>query len=220
LMDVDVAGRIPWRDGVCAAKCGINCAAGASCPLIATVNSVPQKLHSDLIALIPRLRRFGIALTGSKADADELVQDACERMLRRSEQLRDMTRLDAWAYSIMRHLWTDHVRSRRIRMHDSMEAAADVSGEDGSAVVENRLALATVRHCLEQLPADQRAILVLVCVDGLSYREAAETLGIALGTVMSRLHRGRLALQEKLAETGRATASNVVSWPDGRSRPL
>ena len=82
-----------------------------------------EDMRAALIRLLPRLRRFGIALTGSHADADELVQDTCERAMRRQDQLRDGSRLDAWLYGIMRNRWTDEVRWRRIRRHDDIEAA-------------------------------------------------------------------------------------------------
>src|ERR1700712_4864084 len=90
-----------------------------------------DEMRATLIRLLPRLRRFGIALTGSHADADELVQDTCERAMRREHQLRDSSRLDAWLYGIMRNRWTDEVRWRRIRRHDGMEAADATMGEDG-----------------------------------------------------------------------------------------
>ena len=76
-----------------------------------------DELRQALTALLPRLRRFGLALTASSADADELVQNACERVLRRSDQLRDAARMDAWMYGIMRNLWIDTLRHRRVRRH-------------------------------------------------------------------------------------------------------
>ena len=155
-------------------------------------------LHAALSVLLPRLRRFGLALTGSATDADELVQEACERALQRAGQLRDDTRLDAWLYGIMRNRWIDEIRSRRVRRHDSIEAASDVMGEDGEQVAEARITLERVRRALAGLPADQRAALVLVCVDGLSYKEAAKVLDIPIGTVMSRIARGRRALHALL----------------------
>jgi RNA polymerase sigma-70 factor (ECF subfamily) len=161
---------------------------------------VTEDLRSALAAVLPKLRRFGIAITGSAAEADELVQDACARALQHAGQLRDRGRLDAWLYGIMRNLWIDERRARARRRHDALEAAEEVAGEDGVAVAEGRITLALVRHRLQQLPAEQRAVLMLVCVDGLSYREAAEVLGVAIGTVMSRLSRGRRALAERLAE--------------------
>ena len=90
-------------------------------------------LRTSLAALLPRLRRFGLMLTGSGTDADDLVQATCERVLRRGEQLRDHARLDAWIYGIMRNLWTDEIRSRRVRRHDDMEAPST-----SSAMTANR----------------------------------------------------------------------------------
>ncbi len=154
--------------------------------------------RSALTVLLPRLRRFGLALTGSLADADDLVQSTCERVLQRAGQLRDHARLDAWIYGIMRNMWIDEVRSRRVRRHDDLTEAAEVIGEDGQAVAEGHITLAAVRRKLAELSVEQRTVLVLVCVDGLSYREAAAVLGIPMGTVMSRLSRGRQELHAKL----------------------
>ena len=148
-------------------------------------------LRKALTLLLPRLRRFGLTLTGSANDADELVQNTCERMLQRSDQLREHARLDAWLYGIMRNLWIDELRHRKVRRHDDLDAAAAVVGEDGQAVADGRITLAAVRQAMQELPMEQRTVLMLVCVDGLSYRQTAEVLGIPIGTVMSRLHRGR-----------------------------
>ena len=156
-------------------------------------------LRNALTALLPRLRRFGLALTGSATDADDLVQNTCERVLLRSDQLREHARLDAWLYGIMRNLWIDELRHRKVRRHDDMDAAAGIIGEDGQAVAEGRITLAAVRRVLGEMPVDQRTVLMLVCVDGLSYKEAAEALGIPLGTVMSRLSRARQDLHERLS---------------------
>ncbi len=155
--------------------------------------------RSALAALLPRLRRFGLALTGSKVDADDLVQATCERVLSRLGQLRDQARLDAWVYGIMRNMWIDEVRFRRPRRHDELTVATDVMGEDGEAVAEGRMTLATVRRTLAQLAEEQRSVLVLVCVDGLTYKETAVVLGIPVGTVMSRLWRARQELRARLA---------------------
>jgi RNA polymerase sigma-70 factor (ECF subfamily) len=152
-----------------------------------------------LATLVPRLRRFAIALTGSASDADDLVQAAVLRALDNLDQLDSVTRLDAWLYKVMRNLWTDQMRAARRRRCEPLQVADAVVGWDGEAQTLHRLELAAVRRALEQLPAIHRTVLTLVCIDGLSYAQSAEILGITTGTVMSRLHRARLALNEKLA---------------------
>jgi RNA polymerase sigma-70 factor (ECF subfamily) len=113
------------------------------------------------------LRRFGLALTGSATDTDDLVQNACERALKHAGQLREVNRMDAWLYGIMRNLWIDELRHRRVRRHDDIDAAADVIGDDGQATADGRIFLGTVRRAMGRMSADQRTVLTLVCVDGL-----------------------------------------------------
>ena len=107
----------------------------------------------------------------------------------------------------MRHLWIDEVRSRRVRRHDELDAATGVAGDDGERVAEGRMTLDAVRRVLGTLPSEQRSVLLLVCVDGLSYKEAAEVLGTPIGTVMSRLARGRQELFVRLGRQGANTNS-------------
>jgi RNA polymerase sigma-70 factor (ECF subfamily) len=161
-----------------------------------------------IAALMPRLRRFGIALTGSAVEADELVQAACIRAIERIDQLRLATRLDGWMYRIMRNIWADGRRASRVRQHEPLHAAEQVIGDDGQELADQRLTLAAARRALEDLPEEQRVTMILVCVDGLSYREAAEVLGVPTGTIMSRLHRGRQALHEKLRNRGGPDAAD------------
>ena len=158
-----------------------------------------RDLRLELVELMPRLRRFGIALTRSVVDADDLVQAACERALLRRDQLRSDTKIGAWMYQIMRNLWIDELRSRRTHQHDGIEAAQHVIGDDGEALAERSDALAAVRRALDELPVEQRVALVLICVDGMSYKETAAILGIPIGTVTSRVARARHALHERLA---------------------
>lgn len=186
------------------------------------LNAMPQgdavtiDLRTAVSALLPRLRRFGLALTGSAAAADDLVQNACERVLRRREQLRDHARLDAWIYGIMRHLWLDEVRARRVRRHDDLSAAAEIASVHGDRAAEGRMTLDAVRRVLDALPAEQRSVLVLVCVDGLSYKEAAEVLGTPVGTVMSRLAR---AWQDLAARLAHGAEAQVAPFPGQHARP-
>jgi RNA polymerase sigma-70 factor (ECF subfamily) len=172
---------------------------------------VERDIRDALTPLVPRLRRFAAGLAGSTADGDDLVQSACERALNRSHQWQPGTRLDSWMYRIIQSIWLNEHRARRIRRHEALEAASTTVGEDGEEVAETRLTLDAVRRALLQLPEGQRAVLMLVCVDGLSYKETADTLGIAIGTVMSRLARGRLALYEKLEASNVKVDGNIIN---------
>ncbi|MDQ8728103.1 RNA polymerase sigma factor [Bradyrhizobium sp. LHD-71] len=150
---------------------------------------------NELVALLPRLRRFARSLTGQPDDADDLVQAALERALRSRSSWEPGTRLDAWIFRIMRNLWIDQIRHRKVRGdRTTIEAAEQLSGFDGRVVTDNRIMLADVQELLATLPGDQRAVVQSVCIDELSYREAAEHLKTPIGTVMSRLARARLAL--------------------------
>jgi RNA polymerase sigma-70 factor (ECF subfamily) len=173
---------------------------------------VARDLRAELVELMPRLRRFGVALTRSFVDADDLVQMACERALSRGAQLRSEAKLGAWMYTMMRNLWIDEVRSRRARLHDRLEAAHDVMGDDGEALAERNNAWAAVRRALSELPAQQRAALTLVCVDGMSYKETAEILDVPIGTVASQVARGRRALHEQLGR--RSSAPDAAAEPE------
>lgn len=148
-----------------------------------------------IVALLPRLRGFARALTRSRDAADDLVQATCEKALRHGESWTPGTRLDAWLFRIMRNHWIDTVRRNRPEVPlDSEEIANALPFEDGRRTAEARLTLADVRAIANALPDEQRMVLMLVCVEEMSYRETAEMLDVPIGTVMSRLARGRAAL--------------------------
>ncbi len=156
-----------------------------------------KRTKAELIALLPRLRRFARGLTGSEEEADDLVQAACERAIQRISQWQPGTRLDSWMFRIMQNLWIDAIRVGKLRgSHLSLvdPEGQNVPGMDGEQATMNRLTLEAVRRGVQRLPPDQRSVLLMVCVEGCSYRETAETLGVPVGTVMSRLSRARLAL--------------------------
>ena len=160
--------------------------------------TVSERFSNQLIALLPRLRRFARGLTGSMAEADDLVQAACERALAREHQFQEGTRFDSWMFRIAQTIWIDQIRARDVRREDGDIAEERLGSDEPVRRVEARLALDEVRHAVDRLPPDQRMTLMLVTVEGLSYKEAAEVACVPVGTIMSRLARARAALQLKL----------------------
>lgn len=153
--------------------------------------------ESELLPLLPRLRRFARALTRDAADADDLCQLALERALKAKAQWQPGTRLDAWMYRIMRNGWIDEVRARTRRAQTFAPEEAGLGvGVEGDA--ELRLEMHDVDRAMATLPDEQREVIALVLVEGLAYREAAEILDIPIGTLTSRLTRGRQALAQRL----------------------
>ena len=131
-------------------------------------------------------------------DGDDLCQMTLERALANRDKWQAGTRLDSWMYRIMRNLWIDEARSRQRRGQTFMEEEAGLAiGADGAQ--EAKVELGNVDRAMSRLPAEQREAVLLVMVDGYGYREAAEIIGCPVGTLNSRLVRGRDAL---LAELG------------------
>ncbi|WP_103334148.1 RNA polymerase sigma factor [Pseudotabrizicola formosa] len=157
--------------------------------------------RSEMITLLPRLRAFARSLTGAADLADDLVQITVEKALRHLDSYAPDTRMDAWLFRIMRNAFIDMVRARRDTQPLDDAGADTVMGEDGRRTTENRLHLAEVRRAMAGLPEEQRTVLMLVCVEGMRYREVAAALGIPEGTVMSRLSRARLSLAHSLNAT-------------------
>ena len=149
-------------------------------------------MRAAIVAALPRLRRFCQAMTGNSQDGDDLMQSTVERALVRAGQFEPGTRIDSWMFRIAQNLHIDAVRATGRRgVQVPIEAMSDVAGEDGRATVEQRSELAAAQHALQAVPQDQRAAFLLVVVEGLSYRETAEALGVPVGTIMSRLARAR-----------------------------
>lgn len=154
---------------------------------------------SELTTLLPRLRRLAHALARPPADPDDLAQASVERMLRARDQWQPGTRFDAWAFRVMRNLWIDTARAnaRKAARTAPEEDGLNV-GEDPRAGLEARSELAGVRRALAQLPEEQREVVVLITIEGMGYAEAAAILDLPIGTVSSRLLRGRTALLQLL----------------------
>jgi RNA polymerase sigma-70 factor (ECF subfamily) len=156
---------------------------------------VLEKIRAQLIELLPRLRRFARTLTRHHADADDLVQIALERALTRYQQWDPQSRLDSWIFSIIRNAWIDEVRQRQRRgQHLDLDAVGDSVGD----AADTRIEMLSVQQALAMLPEEQRTAVSLVLVEGLSYKEAAQVMDIPIGTLTSRLARGREALQKLL----------------------
>jgi RNA polymerase sigma-70 factor, ECF subfamily len=156
----------------------------------------------QLIAVLPRLRRFARGLAKSAFAADDLVQAACERALTREHQFQEGTRFDSWMFRIVQTIWIDQIRARDVRKEESEDEGHQIGSDESVRRAEARMGLNEVRAVLRELPPDQRAALMLVTVEGLSYREAAEIADVPVGTIMSRLARARVALHAKLEAGG------------------
>jgi RNA polymerase sigma-70 factor (ECF subfamily) len=166
--------------------------------VVSRVTPASARFSDQLIAVLPRLRRFAAGLTRSASEADDLVQAACERALAREHQFQEGTRFDSWMFRIVQTIWIDQLRARDIRKEDGDIAEERLGSDEPVRRVEARLALAEVRRAVSLLPPDQRSTLMLVTVEGLSYKQAAEVAGVPIGTIMSRLARARIALQQLL----------------------
>ena len=152
-------------------------------------------VHARIAAFLPRLRRFCRVLTGAQDQADDLLQSTVERALLRIGQWQEGTSLESWMFRIARNMHIDQIRSAATRGPTAqLFEAESVAGADPLAALEARSDLMKVQTALRALPEEQRALLAIVTLDGLSYREAAEILEIPIGTVMSRLARARRAL--------------------------
>ena len=160
-----------------------------------TMKEPTAAIRQEMLALLPRLRRFARGLTGHAADADDLVQDTVERALRRLSTFETGTRLDSWMYRIAQNLWIDRRRAAKVRRAVAGEGEVEqVAGPGGEAAAMAHLEVGRLGRAMAELPDDQRAAVSLVLIEGLSYREASAVLGVPEGTLTSRLSRGRAAL--------------------------
>lgn len=161
-------------------------------------------IAADLVSMLPRLRRYALALCKAADTADDLVQIACEKALASQRQSLDVS-FDAWMFRILRNSWIDRLRRQKTRGQEiDIAEHGEIGALDGASASENRLMLRRTLEAIGRLPQDQRELLLLVCVEELSYRDAAQVLDLPIGTVMSRLGRARRKLAEDLGlETGK-----------------
>ena len=164
------------------------------------MTSATERLRHDIVTLLPRLRRFGRLLARNPEDADDLVQLALERALTRADQWQPDTKLDSWLFRIMQNAWIDELRSRQ--RHDALFAPEEDGEHVGVSPNDAQVDALALRKALAMLSDDHRAVIGLVLVEGQSYQEAADVLGVPIGTLTSRLARAREALQAALGGTG------------------
>lgn len=160
-----------------------------------------------VIAELPRLRRYARALVGDRSAADDLVQDTLERAWTRIHQWRPGSDLRAWLFGIMHNLRIDQMRRPAVPTVSSEEEFNDLPTR---ATQGDSLELGDLATAVSCLPEEQRAVLLLVALEEMSYQEVAQTLGIPAGTVMSRLARGRERLRRLLDERNNVTPLRVV----------
>jgi RNA polymerase sigma factor (sigma-70 family) len=151
-----------------------------------------QEASAALIASIPRLRRYALALTGNRSEADDLVQDTVERGWRKLSLWRYGSDMRTWLFGIMHNLHIDHFR-RRPPPSDPLDD--DTPAPPVKPAQTHGLEMRDLANALQQLPIEQREVLLLIGLEEMSYEEVAASLAIPLGTVMSRLSRGREKLR-------------------------
>jgi RNA polymerase sigma factor (sigma-70 family) len=158
--------------------------------------------EQQFLALLPRLRRYARALVRQREEADDLVQDTLERAWAKSALWRGVSDMRAWLFGIMHNLHVDGVRRPKLQ---TVSLEDDTPEVPVAASQGERLALLDLQSALGQLPLEQREVLLLVALEDMAYADIAQTLGIPMGTVMSRLSRGRERLRALL---------------DGRAEPV
>ena len=157
--------------------------------------------EAELAAVWPRLRRFAHALARNPADADDLAQMTAEKAFKSFGQFQPGTNFDGWMFRICRTVWIDMIRSgTRRSAHEAPSEAGEQVGFDPRPGVEAGIDLATAMAAMQRLPGEQREVVALILIEGFGYREAAEILEQPIGTISSRLARGRQALLAMLGE--------------------
>lgn len=166
---------------------------------------------ADAERWIPRLRRYALALTGKREAADDLIQDTLERAWRKRELWRPGSDLRAWLFTVMHNVHVNAVRSAHpvdLLDEEALDAARE-SALPSSVCAESAIVLSELRTALSRLSDEHRQVILLVGLEQMSYGETAAVLGIPIGTVMSRLARGREQLRLLLAREPQAPGAGL-----------
>ena len=159
-------------------------------------------LRREIVSLLPRLRRFALSLTRNGPDADDLVQEACIKAIAHAQDWDHTLGLDRWVFRILRNHWISELRKRQVRLGQGHVDVSETEELRIESTAEDDLAAQQVMGRLAGLPPAFSSVLLLVAVEGYSYKEAAEILDIPQGTVMSRISRARTMLAEQLSMAG------------------
>ncbi|MBA6294302.1 RNA polymerase sigma factor [Colwellia sp. MB3u-70] len=154
-------------------------------------------MNNTIENILPMLRRFAYSLTGNAADADDLVQITLEKILKKG--VPDEVDVNKWAFKVCRNVWIDEYRARKVRQNAVLKPELqEPQSVNEQQAFDNKEMLTQVNVAMNTLPDEQRAILSLVAVQGMSYKEVASSMEIPVGTVMSRLSRARCALLDMM----------------------
>ncbi len=151
----------------------------------------PEQFKTEMIGLLPRLRRFAMSLTRSAPDADDLLQDACAAALQKWHQYDPTQPLDRWLFRIIRNLWVSEIRKRKVRQGEGQVPAEESPELQVNPDADVKMTVEQVKARVANMDPDLARPLMLVCAEGYSYREVSELLDVPVGTVMSRIHRAR-----------------------------
>lgn len=158
-----------------------------------------QAFDAQLVAILPRLRRFAFSLAGNRSDGDDLLQGALTKALANSGQWKPDSRLDSWMFRIIQNHWIDTLRGRkRLSWHQPIEDAEELLVVDGQQSADKVLELKKLVRAMDDLNPEQRSVICMVGIDGMTYAQAAEVLDVPIGTIMSRLSRARAQLAKAL----------------------
>jgi RNA polymerase sigma-70 factor, ECF subfamily len=179
-----------------------------------------HRMRGHLRTMLPALKNFAATLTRSQHDADDLVQTTCERALALSAPGQSTEQLQNDLFHAMRMIWIDELRGRQIHDRHAEDERLNLqrdTAHDGAGHAEHRALLHDVEQAILRLSEGERRLVDLVCVQGLSYKEAADVTGVPIGTVMSRLSRARMRLMEQVRMDGYTSAGSTrmlqPCWP-------
>ena len=178
------------------------------------MNEVPstqyREFQQELVKLLPRMQRFSLSLCSANRDeSNELVQAACQRALERYTDYRPGTRMDRWVFSIMASLHKNSLRFRLVRQGNGIVDSDELTGQESHSCALTQIQFQELLEAVSELPQDQHSLVLLVCVEGYTYKEAADLMDVPKGTVMSRLSRAKSRLIHSMNAFRSTCSSNI-----------